>query len=171
MPTNDLAGWMRWRTRRRASAAAVPGAAQGLYRDLVRGALSPAFRTLGFSGSGGRYSLPADGCWALLGLQKSVYSDRQEVRFTANLLVANRATWASLRAQMGYLPERPAPSTLYGDKIAQSRIGDLLPDAADTWWRIYAGVDLDAVGQDVITSIERYGLPWLRREMARHGCG
>lgn len=171
MTPDDLERWLRWRTRTRVPAAAVPRAAQTVYDDLLKGVLSPAFRALGFTGSAGRYSLGADGCWALLGMQKSAYSDGNEVRFTANLFVANKERWASMLAEKPYLPKRPAPSTSYGEGIAQSRIGQLLPDPADTWWRLYDGVDLGAVAEDVTTSIERYALPWLREQLIDQGCG
>jgi hypothetical protein len=105
-----------------------------------------------------------------LGLQKSVYSDGREVRFTAKPLVANKETWAAPRAEKAYLPERPAPGTVYGDQVAQERIGSLLPADEDISWRVYDGVDLDAVAQDLITGIERHGLPWLRDQMTRQGC-
>jgi hypothetical protein len=162
--------WMQWRTRQRVPASSVPVRAQHLYDDMVKRLISPGLRQLGFTGSGGRYSLRADGCWSLLGLQKSVYSDGHEVRFTANLMVANKETWAGLRAEKPYLPERPAPGTLYGDQIAQKRIGSLLPAVEDTWWRVYDGVDLDAVANDVITGIGQHGLPWMRGQMAQQGC-
>ena len=89
-----------------------------------------------------------------VGLQR-----RQGVLFTANVLVASKGVWATMREQQPYLPERPTPNTLYGDGVAQRRIGQLLPDAADTWWRVYDGVDLEAVAQDVVTSIETYASP------------
>jgi hypothetical protein len=80
--------WLAWRTRRRVAAAAVSAAAQDLYDQLVKQSLSPALRSLGFTGSGGRYSLRNEDCWVLVGFQKSAYSDGDEVRFTVNLLVA-----------------------------------------------------------------------------------
>jgi hypothetical protein len=163
--------WLAWRTRRRVAAAAVSVAAQDLYDQLVKQSLSPALRGLGFTGSGGRYSLRNEDCWALVGLQKSAYSDGHEVRFTVNLLVANKQAWDALRAEKTYLPRRPAPGTRYGYEVAQSRIGDLLPDRADAWWRIYNGVDINSVAQDVIASVERFGVPWLREQLAAQRCG
>ena len=166
----DLNEWWRWRTRQRVPASAVPVPAQALYDGLVKMTLSPAFRAMGFKGSGGRYALRSDGCWALLGLQKSAYSDGKEVQFTANLLVASKSVWTTMREQQPNLPERPAPSTDYGDGVATRRIGQLLPEAADTWWRVHDGADLEAVAQDITTSVEAYGLPWMRQQLDRSGC-
>ena len=104
--------WLRWPTRKRVSANAVGVAAQSIYQDIVKDSLSPALRQLGFKGSGGRYSLPCAHCWAQLGFQKSVYSDAEEVQFTANLQVVNTSDWAEARTERPYLPERPAPGTI-----------------------------------------------------------
>ncbi|MHB8694902.1 MAG: DUF4304 domain-containing protein [Solirubrobacteraceae bacterium] len=159
--------WFAWRRRHHTPASAGSVTAQALYDDLVKGAIIPALRALGFTGSGGRYSLRADGAWALLGFQKSAYSDGNEVRFTVNLLVTSNDDWAELRAQKPYLPARPSPTTRYGDPVAQERIGQLLPEPADSWWRVYDGVNLDDVAENVIETIERNGIPWLRTELAQ----
>ena len=157
--------WRRWRLRERVPAAAVPVAAQTLYDEFVKDALSPSFRHMGFIGSGGRYSIKSETCWALLGLQKSAYSDGREVRFTASLLVASHNSWQALRAASPHLPERPAPGTLYGRGIAQSRIGPLLPEGEDLWWRVYDGVELAVVADDVVSAIRAHGLPRLRDQI------
>ncbi len=44
----------------------------------VKDLISPALRTMGFKGSGGRYQLPSEDQWALLGFQKSTFSDALE---------------------------------------------------------------------------------------------
>src|SRR6478609_3796415 len=99
--------WLRWRTRDEAPPPAVFVPMQTVYKDLVKEMLSPGFRRLGLIGSGGRYSLKSDCCWALLGLQKSAFSDASDVRFTANLLVVSRAAWSTTRADRPDRPERP----------------------------------------------------------------
>jgi hypothetical protein len=62
--------WMECRARLRVPASSVSVRAQALYDDMVR-LISPGLRELGFTGSGSRYSLQADGGWYFLGLQKS----------------------------------------------------------------------------------------------------
>jgi hypothetical protein len=162
--------WLRWRTRRRVSASETVVTAQVMYQRLVRERLSPGFRGLGFIGSSGRYALRCDGCWVLLALQKSAYSDAAEVQFTANLLVANKVQWASAREERAHLPERPSAGIGYGVPVAQARIGQLLPGGDDKWWRVYAGVDLAAVAADVLNDTEQYALPWLAAQMAEQHC-
>jgi hypothetical protein len=162
--------WLGWRTRRRVPASEVPVTSQAIYDCLVKDCLSPRFRQLGLTGSSGRYSLRCERCWVLMGLQKSRYSDAAEVQFTMNLLVVNKALWASTRASRPYLAERPAPSALYGDPVAQTRIGSLLPGGEDKWWRVFDGVDVGAVANDVFTETEGYALPWLHARMDEHNC-
>jgi hypothetical protein len=151
-------------------AAEVGVTAQQAYDELVGELLSPGFRRLGMTGSKGRYKLACASGWALLGLQKSAYSDAAEVQFTINLMVANKQTWASVRSEKPYLPERPAPGTSYGDATAQTRIGALMPGEADIWWRVHEGVSTFEIAADVLANVEVFGVPWLRREMGVRGC-
>ncbi len=97
--------------------------AQDAYGALVKDHLSPALRELGFRGSGGSYGLPEAEHWALLSFQRSVCSDRDEARFTINVLVTSKAAWSHLRDQREYFPIKPLASTFYGTSIWQRRIG------------------------------------------------
>lgn len=163
-------GWLRWRARRKTSASEMAVTAQTVYDELVKATISPGIRSHGLSGSGGRYTLRCEPCWVLASLQKSSYSDAAEIRFTLNLLVANRATWGAARREKPYLPDRPSAGTIYGAGESRTRIGELLPDGADKWWRIHREVDPAAVAADFLHDFEQYGLPWLRREMSAQGC-
>lgn len=49
---------------------------------MLRNNLAPALRALGFKGSGQIYTLPDEDCWALVGIQRSQFSDRYDLRFT-----------------------------------------------------------------------------------------
>lgn len=142
--------------------------AQALYSEFVKVRLGPALRELGFTGSAGRYALPASGCWALLGLQKSAYSSRAEVDFTVNLLVVREDVWTAMRERDSRLPKRPSAGALYGAEVAQSRIGRLLPSAADTWWSLSAFVDKETLADEVIDGVETYALPWLRGHLSEN---
>jgi hypothetical protein len=109
--------------------------------------------------------MPCSDCWALLGLQKSAYSDAAEVQFTINLLVVNKSAWGAARQQRHHLPERPTPTTLYGEPASQVRIGQLTPEGADKWWRVHSQADMADVGNDVVHDITEYALSWLRHQM------
>lgn len=160
------AGWWEWRLRQRG--APLPGAtatAQETYAGLVRDLLSPAFREAGLTGSGGRYALPTDGGWALVGLQKSAYSDKAEIRFTVNLFAVSHRAWAEGRDARPYLPSKPSAGTIYGVG-ANARLGTLLPEGEDIWWRVIAGHDPTAVAAAAISAVVGYGIPWLSDRVA-----
>lgn len=46
---------------------------QQVYDDLMKATFAPALRGVGLKGSGGRFELPSDTYWALLGFQKDVW--------------------------------------------------------------------------------------------------
>lgn len=157
--------WLQWRTRRRVKGEAVAVPAQELYQSLVKERISPGLRALGFKGSSGRYELAGYPPFALLGLQKSAYSDAAEVQFTANLLVVGELTWQKLRAERPHLPERPAPGVGYGTGVPQSRIGTLTESGDDKWWRVTSPDLLDQVAEDFLADIEAFGLPWMQARL------
>ncbi|CAM5282641.1 hypothetical protein LSHI6S_00350 [Leifsonia shinshuensis] len=101
--------------------------AQDAYKRLLNDSLSPAFRKRGFSGSAGRYSLNSKTHWALLGFQKSAYSDRDSIKFTINVMVVLRSDWDQFRALSPASPARPSPSAHYSREIGGERIGMLDP--------------------------------------------
>lgn len=141
-----------------------------MYRDFVNTRISPALRDLGCIGSNGRYELKTVGCWSMLGLQRSVYSDAAELRFTVNLLVVDKAAWELFRQQHPHRPARPQPATLWGGPVSQVRIGRLSPDGADKWWRLYPGVDVDAVADDLLRDVRQLAMPWMRKQLTECGC-
>lgn len=114
----------------------------------------------------GRYSLKSDSHWALLGFQKSWYSDKAEVRFTVNLLVVRRDVWSDLVVAHPYYGATPSAITLYGPPVRSTRIGKLVDDHEDKWWRVYAGQNMGMLRADVIANVVDAGLPWLREQIA-----
>jgi hypothetical protein len=109
-------------------------------------------------GSAGRYSLPTEKGWALLGLQKSASSNKAEIRFTVNVFAVSHREWSEGREARPYLPTKPSAGTIYGVG-ANARLGKLLPDADDTWWRVIAGVDPTPVAATTVSAVVAYGIP------------
>lgn len=161
-------GFLAWRTRPRGREAVatdqVP--AQDVYADLIKNTVSPRLRAAGLVGSGGRYSLKSDTHWALIGFQKSWYSDKNEVRFTVNLLVVRREDWANRQAREPHLGAKPSPLIRYGPPARSVRIGRLVDDHEDKWWRINSSQNIDLIEADLIDNIVDAGLPWLREQIA-----
>lgn len=121
---------------------------QQVYADLMKTTFAPALREAELRGSGGRFELPSETCWAQLGFQKSAYSDGQEVRFTVNVSVIRRDDWSAQVKSKPYLGRRPTPTARYGPWADQARIGQLTPDGEDKWWRLVRG-DVDKDGAPV----------------------
>ena len=140
---------------------------QDAYRALLRDFISPALRRVGFKGSGGTYVLPDDDQWVLVGFQRSVWGDRHETRFTANLTVASKDGWARRRREEPTWPKRPAANTRYGSSIWQSRIGLILPARVDTWWTIRPDSNLASLASDVLAALRDHGLPALQEQLSK----
>ena len=138
--------------------------AQDRFRELIRNHLGPAFRALGFKGSGQDFVLPDDRHWTLLGIQRSRWSDSTDLEFTIQLTVADKKTWDRLRAEHRY-PERPYSTRFYGPKIWQTRLGELMPQSGDQWWHVRPDSDVGALGAEVASAVELYGLPAIRKEI------
>jgi hypothetical protein len=117
---------------------------------------------MGFTGSGATFTWPSPNCFAQLGIQRSQYSDRAELRFTINITVADREAWELARSTRPRLPPKPAPNTLYGNYIWQRRIGKLLPDGADKWWSVTAGTDWNPIADEVGLAVHQFVVPELR---------
>jgi uncharacterized protein DUF4304 len=123
-------------------------------------------RSLGLKGSGQSYEIRSDRYWALVGFQKSVASSADAVTFTVNLQVHSRDAWARAYDERPSIGAKPSANTLVGvEGTWWSRIGKLLPDASDRWWRIESGSPIEPVADEVITALRDYGLPEMRRQM------
>ena len=88
------------------------------------------------------------------------------MQFTVNLLVVRRDEWESLVAEHPYYGAKPSASVLYSEPVRSTRIGFLLEEPGDRWWRIYEGHDIDRVRSEVVSALIDKGLPWLREQIA-----
>jgi Domain of unknown function (DUF4304) len=132
---------------------------------MMREQIAPALRTIGMKGSGRVFELPSPEHWALVGFQKSAYSDRNAIRFTLNLTVVDRDVWAATREKKPHLPARPSGNRHYGAFLWYSRIGRLLPGGADRWWQLDPNTPLQTLSKEVVAAIQDYALPAMRAQM------
>lgn len=166
LPPEDQAfldRFKRWKHRPKATGrGADPSRApQEVYADLMKNVFAPALRQSGLKGSGGRFELPSETHWALLGFQKSAYSDAVEVQFTVNLSAIGRDVWAVQAASSPHLGAKPSPTTFYGKWADQVRIGSLTPTGEDLWWSLRRGEDTRAVSDTVVSALLDLAVPWL----------
>jgi len=135
--------------------------AQQMYTDLMKRSFGPALRALGLKGSSGRFELPSERYWSLLGFQKSAFSDSDSLKFTVNLSVISRDAWAEQASSDPQLGKKPAPSVFYGSWAEQVRIGRLTPSKEDLWWWLRRGEDPRLVADEVVTTLVDIAVPWL----------
>lgn len=120
--------------------ASVPSGsetAQETFSAFLKDRLAPVLRSLGFKGSGARYRLDRSEYQGTVGFQKDRDSTRAVVGFTINVSAGHVPT------KRGYWSER---------------IGHLMPEFADLWWRVPHGADTDELLADVVLSIRDYAL-------------
>jgi hypothetical protein len=134
---------------------------------MMKAQVAPRLRALGFKGSGQSYELPSPGYWAMIGFQKSSFSDAKSVRFTVNVLVVSRTAWATRRETHAWLPAKPTANTGWGHfpSIWQRRLGELLPARQDMWWDIAAGIATERLAETIIGAITDYALPAMKDQM------
>ncbi|MCD9197424.1 DUF4304 domain-containing protein [Aeromicrobium wangtongii] len=126
--------------------------------------LSPALRDRDFKGSSGIYELPSASHWKRLSLQKSLYNDRDEIAFAANLLVVRRDLWDEMRARESMQHSVPRPGTLYNDPVEFMRLAPA--DDSDHWWQVSPRTDAASLAKDFMDLLDRFGIPWLDAKSA-----
>jgi hypothetical protein len=132
------------------------------FDEMVRLVIRPALRDLGFKGSGSTFTWPSERSIALVGMQRSQFGDRNLVKFTLNVTVADAQAWERAREERPHLPKRPAPNTFYGSFIWQQRIGKLMPTGEDHWWSLDGSTDTTELGNEVVEAISTYVVPELK---------
>jgi hypothetical protein len=120
-------------------------------------ALAGTLRREGYRRSGRTFHRSVESCVQVVNIQASMGNFAVEGRFTINLGVYF-PTVAHLMGQVSPI-ERPKEYHC----APRSRLGELLPGEADTWWLINDQTDLQAVGTVIDAAWQRYGKPWLEQ--------
>lgn len=140
---------------------------------MLRDEIAPPLRALGFKGSGQSFYLPSETHWALLGFQKSSYSDS----FTINLTVVGKEEWRATAkaiwpvAPIGSKPPGanwslpPMLEARFGGAYWATRIGSLMPGNRDRWWPIDPDGDTRDVANAVLAEIAEVAIPAMRERM------
>lgn len=136
--------------------------AQDSFKEFSRSALAPMFRELGFKGSGQKYSFPAPDHFIQVGVQKSFYSDKDEIRFTLNVQIVLVKDWVAAATQRSHFPKVPSPNTYYGVGF-QERIGLMRSEKMDLWWSFAQGTDKAALLEEIRDLLVAHVMPAIRR--------
>jgi hypothetical protein len=146
---------------------------------MLRDEVAPRLRALGFKGTGQKFALPSETHWALLGFQKSGFSDMGQVAFTVNLTVVERDAWE--RGSQEAWPNRPVrppganwslPPMLEEKFVGaywHSRIGFVMPGSRDRWWKVLADADNADVAVAIVAEIEEFAVPAMHERMGQGG--
>lgn len=128
--------------------------AQETFEAFIGDEVWPFLKQRDFRRSKGTFHHAVGESWEIINLQKSSYSDSDEVHFTANLAVAFKSLTEGGR---GWPKGKRPPA--HGCRV-QQRLGFVLGEH-DTWWSVSAGADTESLGDAVRLALERYALPWL----------
>ena len=165
----------------------VPGTAQDALQRLLKDVVAPALRAEGLQGSGKAYVLPDPVYWAQVGFQGSYRSTADATQFTINLKVTSKAAWDEARRDHSPVKDTPPPGVDRAEwdarRLKESayplrpsanifgggtmRIGHLIPSIGrDHWWTLTVA-NARPVVDDALDALVRYGLPWLRQQVAK----
>ncbi len=137
---------------------------QEKFKELLKNSVAPGLRENGLKGSGQAYSIKSDDYWALIGLQKSMYSDSQSLKFTINIYVVSKQQWEEGREKYSYFPKKPSANTKW--QIGWSeRIGSLMPAKLDHWWEFNSQTNESELAQQVVEAISKYAVPAMQSKM------
>ncbi len=164
---------LRSATDRRIGPTGMVMTAQDSFREFTKAALAPMFRELGFKGSGQKFSFPASDHFIQIGVQKSSYSDKDEIRFTLNVQIVPIGEWAEAAKLRAHFPKVPSPNTYYGVGF-QERVGLMRPEKLDLWWRFSTNTDKLALLEEIRGLLVEHVIPVIRKTMkqeAQQGAG
>jgi len=137
---------------------------QSKFKELLKNSVAPALRENGLKGSGQAYSIKSDEYWALIGLQKSMYSDSQGLKFTINVYVVSKKQWEEGRNKYSYFPQKPSANTMWQVGWSE-RIGTLMPSRLDHWWEYNNQTNDGELAQQVVEAILEYAVPAMQSKM------
>lgn len=122
--------------------------------------LGALLRASGFTRSGNRFHMRPDKNWGLIAFQKSRKSNAQEILFTVNLGICSHELTRFFSAER--LDKRPSIE----DCQWRERIGFLLPERQDRWWRIQTGDPLEPLVAELRHGLVRVAIPSIEMHLS-----
>jgi hypothetical protein len=137
---------------------------QDTFRELLKCTVAPRLREYGLKGSGQNYAIKSDSHWALIGFQKSMFSDSDGLKFTINLYVVPKEHWEAERRERSYLPTTPTANVHWPVGWVK-RIGYLLPKGQDHWWPLDANTELSGLADEIVDAICNQAVPAMQEQL------
>jgi hypothetical protein len=137
---------------------------QDTFKALLKDTIAPRLRECGLKGTGQNYSIKSDSHWALLCLQKSMFSDSNGLKFTINLFVVTKVQWDMAREEKSFLPEKPSANVHWPVGWVK-RIGFLMAKGQDHWWSVDSNTDLNSLANEVVDAICKKAVPAMQEQI------
>jgi hypothetical protein len=131
------------------------------FKELLE-ASAATLKREGFSRSGQTFFLQADGNWGLVNFQRTMGSSRVQIIFTINLGIASARLlkiFPPPRARATGRNTRPG----IWDCHWQERIGHLLPERKDIWWKIGINSQIERLGDQINTYLRELAIPEIKK--------
>jgi hypothetical protein len=127
---------------------------QKAIREVSKAVLEHGFRAAGFRRQGHHLHRSFNDVIHGIHFQTSRWSTAPLGEFTVNLSVTADSLY---RYWTGHpLPSNPATATF----PINQRIGSLMPERLDRWWKVNTHTDIDALCREVSDALVTYGLPF-----------
>jgi len=121
---------------------------------MVRSGLAPFLKTFGFRRRGNSFARPFAYGFDVFGVQKNPWGTKQATSFTVNLGICWPRAQGLLGRPIGGMPFTDSHCTVF------RRVGWVMPERRDFWWRVKADTSLDSVQLDLLERVDRYVIPW-----------
>ena len=130
---------------------------------IIKAGLHPALKKMGFQRNAHTFRRARENCIQLINVQGSWTNFQDQGQFTINLGVYFQE--AARIHGLYRVTNRPVIS----DCMVHERIGNLMPDLRDFWWKFDSQSDFDELGKQVTTSCLDYGILWLEKYATTEG--
>lgn len=131
------------------------------FKELLK-ANAAMMKREGFSRSGQTFFLHADGNWGLINFQRSMASSRLQITFTINLGIASARLLKVFPPPHARATGRDTRPDIW-DCHWRERIGSLLPERKDIWWKIGMNSQVERLGDQINTHLRELAIPEVKK--------
>lgn len=130
---------------------------------LILQSVSPLLKRQGYVKNNITFYLFKENNWGIINFQKSRDSTKTELMFTINIGIVS----SLLRRFVDQNPSTDKPPTGYYHW--STRIGALMPDKKDFWWKLNDSDDVDNLIIDVATVVKELAIPAVDHQITDEG--
>ena len=125
--------------------------AQVSFARLMAETVAPPFKRAGFKKQGLNFRLQTSMSWMVFNIQKSQWNDAEDISFTGNLGVRFHEVHRLHLLEVGDLPDGPAAES---NCHWRARLGDLMPEPHDHWWRVIDDRTADRAARELVPLLD-----------------